>query len=72
MRKELGQLLGQCGKLGANHHYHWSVHRYYIILRAVDLLTEHVLKLCYWHCTTAVARVLKNKRHSLHTTPLFR
>lgn len=72
MRKELGQLLGQRGKLGADRHYHWPVHSYYVILRAVDLLGEHVLKLCYWHGTTAVGRVLKNERHSLYTTPLFR
>lgn len=72
MRKELGQLLGQRGKLGANHHYHWPVHSYYVILRAIDLLGEHVLKLCYCHGTTAVGRVLKNERYSLHATPLFR
>ena len=64
MGRELGQLLGERGKLGANPHCHWPVHSCYIILRTVDLLTEHALNLCYWHCARVVGRMLENKRQS--------
>lgn len=61
MGRELGQLLGERGKLGANPHCHWPVQSCYIILRTVDLLPEHALNLCYWHCARAVGRMLENE-----------